>query len=205
MDTEIELRKELGNQSDYKFGAILGGSTMQFFKYSRIETFRRLWETMQNQTPTAFVEKNESGVRRALQEKYVFLMESATLDYQVTQNCNLTRVGNVVLGSNGYSIALPKGSKWREKLTRQILDLNEKGIIMMLKEKWWKKRQQQCDAEPVEDRRALGVDHVKGLFVLLALGLGISLIISLSETFIFAMVVKANTIKCKPFTHLFLR
>ncbi|EPB76350.1 Ligand-gated ion channel, partial [Ancylostoma ceylanicum] len=128
--------EELGNQSDYKFGAILGGSTMQFFKYSRIETFRRLWEAMLNQTPTAFVEKNEDGVLRALQEKYVFLMESATLDYQVTQNCNLTRVGNVVLGSNGYR------SKWREKLTRQILDLNEKGIIMMLKETWWKKRQQ---------------------------------------------------------------
>lgn len=69
-------------------------------------------------------------------------MESATLDYQVTQNCNLTRVGNVVLGSNGYSIALPKGSKWREKLTRQILDLNEKGIILMLKNNWWKKSQQ---------------------------------------------------------------
>ncbi|RCN44481.1 Ligand-gated ion channel, partial [Ancylostoma caninum] len=188
--------EELGNQSDYKFGAILGGSTMQFFKYSRIETFRRLWESMQNQTPTAFVEKNEDGVRRALQEKYVFLMESATLDYQVTQNCNLTRVGNVVLGSNGYSIAVPKGSKWREKLTRQILDLNEKGIIMMLKETWWKKRQQECETEPVEDRRALGVDHVKGLFVLLALGLGISLIISLSETFIYVFVMKAIPVKC---------
>ncbi|EYC37458.1 hypothetical protein Y032_0789g2364 [Ancylostoma ceylanicum] len=192
--------EELGNQSDYKFGAILGGSTMQFFKYSRIETFRRLWEAMLNQTPTAFVEKNEDGVLRALQEKYVFLMESATLDYQVTQNCNLTRVGNVVLGSNGYSIAVPKGSKWREKLTRQILDLNEKGIIMMLKETWWKKRQQECESEPVEDRRALGIDHVKGLFVLLALGLGISLIISLSETFIYVFVMKAVPVKCAVLT-----
>ncbi|VDM80214.1 unnamed protein product [Strongylus vulgaris] len=82
-----------------------------------------LWESMQNQTPTAFVDKNESGVRRALQEKYVFLMESATLDYQVTQNCNLTRVGNVVLGSNGYSIALPKDNyKIFQSLARGVND-----------------------------------------------------------------------------------
>lgn len=179
--------EELGNQTEYKYGAILGGSTMQFFKYSRIETFRRLWESMQSQTPTAFVEKIEDGVQRVLQEKYVFLMESATLDYQVTQNCNLTRVGNVVLGSNGYSIALPKGSKWREKLTRQILDLNEKGIIMMLKDTWWKRTHHECDVEPVEDRRALGISHVKGLFVLLALGLGLSLLISLIEKAVFTM------------------
>ncbi|WKY17042.1 hypothetical protein Q1695_001565 [Nippostrongylus brasiliensis] len=180
--------EELGNQSEYKFGAILGGSTMQFFKYSRIETFRRLWETMQSQTPTAFVQKNEDGVQRVLREKYVFLMESATLDYEVTQNCNLTRVGNVVLGSNGYSIALSKGSKWREKLTRQILDLNEKGIIMMLKDTWWKRTQNECETEPMEDRRALGIDHVKGLFVLLALGLGLSVVISLTEKAVYTML-----------------
>ncbi|ETN71667.1 hypothetical protein NECAME_19238 [Necator americanus] len=69
MRTQLDSFEELGNQSEYKFGAVFGGSTMHFFKYSRIETFRKLWETMQNQTPTAFVAENDSGVRRALQEK----------------------------------------------------------------------------------------------------------------------------------------
>ncbi|GMT37511.1 hypothetical protein PFISCL1PPCAC_28808 [Pristionchus fissidentatus] len=133
--------EELGNQTEYSFGSIYGGSTMQFFQYSRLETFKRIWERMENATPSSFVESNDQGVERV----YVFLMESASLEYEVTQNCNLTRVGNIVLGSNGYSIALPKGmkgSRWREKLTRQILDFNEKGIMMMLKNNWWKSSEQ---------------------------------------------------------------
>lgn len=74
--------------------------------------------------------------------KYVFLMESASLEYELTQHCNLTKVGNVVLGSNGYSIALPKESKWRDRISRQILDYNEKGVMLMIKKKWWKKTPQ---------------------------------------------------------------
>lgn len=69
-------------------------------------------------------------------------MESASLEYELTQHCNLTKVGNVVLGSNGYSIALPKESKWRERISRQILDYNEKGVMLMIKKKWWKKTPQ---------------------------------------------------------------
>ncbi|CAD6188888.1 unnamed protein product [Caenorhabditis auriculariae] len=188
--------EELGNQSDYNFGAILGGSTMQFFKYSRIETFSRLWERMQSASPSVFVKTNHEGVQKVLAEKYVFLMESATLDYQVTQNCNLTRVGNVVLGSNGYSIGLPKGSKWREKLTRQILDLNEKGIILMLKNNWWKKTQTECEeALPSDNQIALGMENVYGLFLLLALGIGIGFLISVLENAYFVMLSKKKVPK----------
>lgn len=43
---------------------------MQFFKYSRIETFRRLWERMQSAEPSAFVGTNHEGVNRVLNEKY---------------------------------------------------------------------------------------------------------------------------------------
>uniref|UniRef100_A0A1I7ZI57 Glutamate receptor n=1 Tax=Steinernema glaseri TaxID=37863 RepID=A0A1I7ZI57_9BILA len=181
--------EELGNQSEYTFGSILGGSTMQFFKYSRLDTFKRIWTKMSNTTPSVFVETNDEGVRRALNEKYVFMMESTSLEYQLTQNCNLTRVGNVVLGSNGYSIALPKGSKWREKLTRQILDFNEKGIMMMLKNTWWQKNPQtdSCEDESTETRQSLGMARVSGLFVLLGGGLSLALFVALGEKLLFSV------------------
>ncbi|VDM42284.1 unnamed protein product [Toxocara canis] len=182
--------EELGNQTEYTFGSILGGSTMQFFKYSRLETFQRIWTRMQNITPSVFVHTNSEGVQRVLKEKYVFLMESASLEYQLTQNCNLTRVGTVVLGSNGYSIALPKGSRWREKLTRQILDFNEKGVMMMLKSTWWKKTPQMEDCgEPVEERSSLGMEKVSGLFVLLGFGLCVSLLAAICEKIFFTITI----------------
>ncbi|CAI5453929.1 unnamed protein product [Caenorhabditis angaria] len=198
--------EELGNQTEYNFGAILGGSTMQFFKFSRIETFRRIWERMQTSDPSVFVKSNKEGVDKVLNEKYVFLMESATLDYQVTQNCNLTRVGNVVLGSNGYSIALPKGSKWREKLTRQILDLNEKGIILMLKNQWWKRSQQECaSTESEEVQTALGAENVYGLFLLLALGSGVGIMFACAEHFHFIFFNKNLRNGQTPIIHQMIR
>ncbi|CAJ0946966.1 unnamed protein product, partial [Mesorhabditis belari] len=177
--------EELGNQTEYTFGSIFGGSTAQFFKYSRIETFEKIWQRMSAMGNESFVYKNDQGVNRSLETKYVFLMESASLEYRVAQNCNLTKVGNVVLGSNGYSIALPKGSRWREKLTRQILDFNEKGIIMMLKKKWWTSAQ---DSKCVEENQVvgqpLGMDRMAGLFILLFGGLIFSFIVGLLEKFL---------------------
>uniref|UniRef100_A0A7E4VW39 Glutamate receptor ionotropic, kainate 2 n=1 Tax=Panagrellus redivivus TaxID=6233 RepID=A0A7E4VW39_PANRE len=175
--------EELGNQSEYEFGTIHGGSTMQFFMYSRLETFRRIWLRMQNMSKSVFVSNNHEGVQRVLAGKYVFLMESASLEYELTQHCNLTKVGNVVLGSNGYSIALPKGSKWRDRLSRQILDYNEKGIMMMMKRSWWKKTPQieECEEKAAETKKSLGMDKVSGIFGLLAIGIFTGLIVALFE------------------------
>uniref|UniRef100_A0A914YWZ5 Uncharacterized protein n=1 Tax=Panagrolaimus superbus TaxID=310955 RepID=A0A914YWZ5_9BILA len=184
--------EELGNQTEYEFGTIQGGSTMHFFMYSRLDTFRRIWLRMQNMSKSVFVYGNQQGVQKVLAEKYVFLMESASLEYQLTLHCNLTKVGNVVLGSNGYSIALPKGSKWRERLSRQILDYNEKGIMMMLKRTWWKKTPQieECEEQAVETRKSLGMEKVSGIFGLLAIGLFASFVVVIAERMVTTNVSK---------------
>jgi len=39
---------------------------------------------------------------------------------------------------SGYGIATPKGSPWRDKISLAILELQEKGDIQMLYDKWWK-------------------------------------------------------------------
>ena len=59
------------------------------------------------------------------------------LDYLVQRNCNLTQIGGL-LDSKGYGIATPKGSKWRDKISKAILFLQEKGVIQMYYDKWWK-------------------------------------------------------------------
>uniref|UniRef100_A0A914VZL7 Glutamate receptor ionotropic, kainate 2 n=1 Tax=Plectus sambesii TaxID=2011161 RepID=A0A914VZL7_9BILA len=191
---------ELSNQTEYAFGSIVGGSTAQFFKDSHLENFKDIWQKMESAAPSAFVPTNKDGVQRVLQDKYVFLMESASMEYEVTQNCNLTQVGDVVLGSKGYSIALPKGSPWREPLSRQILDFNEKGIIMLLKNIWWKQKKRPTDDENgdgdcigkadavnvYEFHSPLGFGQVAGLFLALTAGLGFAFCVAIGEYLFFA-------------------
>ena len=43
-----------------------------------------------------------------------------------------------------YGIATPKGSKWRDPISLAILELQEKGTIQMLYNKWWKNTGDVC-------------------------------------------------------------
>ena len=99
--------------------------------------------------------------------------QSSSLEYEVQQNCNLTQVGGV-LGSKGYGIALRKRSKWTDRISRQILDMAERGIIEMMKTKWWRSKGGTCSGTQStlkENRLSLNMENVSGLFVVMLCGL----------------------------------
>ena len=51
---------------------------------------------------------------------------------------------NCILFRIGYGIGLSKGSPWRDKISLAILEMQEKGEIQMLYDKWWKKSEETC-------------------------------------------------------------
>lgn len=107
MITPIESVEDLAAQSKISYGTLESGSTMTFFRDSRIETYKKMWRFMENK-PNVFVSSYEEGVRRVLEGNYAFLMESTMLDYMVQRDCNLTQIGGL-LDSKGYGIATPIG------------------------------------------------------------------------------------------------
>ena len=98
---------------------------------------------MSHFSPSVFVKDYDDGIRRVKRGNYAFLMESTMLDYVVQRDCNLTQIGGL-LDSKGYGIATPKGSPWRDHLSLAILELQEKGTIQMLYNKWWKNTGDVC-------------------------------------------------------------
>lgn len=108
MGVTIESAEDLAKQIKIKYGAVSGGSTLQFFKDSNFSTFQRMWSAMESMDPSPFVADNNEGIERVLKSKgeYAFLMESTQIEYFTQQNCNLTQVGGL-LDSKGYGIALP--------------------------------------------------------------------------------------------------
>ncbi|KAG5863549.1 hypothetical protein JTB14_023437 [Gonioctena quinquepunctata] len=84
------------------------------------------------------------------------------LDYAVHRDCNLTQIGGL-LDSKGYGIATPKGSQWRDKISLAILELQEKGVIQILYDKWWKNTGDVCnrdDKSKESKANALGVENI---------------------------------------------
>lgn len=183
MITPIENAADLAEQTQISYGTLEGGSTMTFFRDSKIGIYKKMWEFMESKSPSVFVKSYEDGVKRVLEGDYAFLMESTMLDYAVQRDCNLTQIGGL-LDSKGYGIATPKGSPWRDKISLAILELQEKGVIQILYDKWWKNTGDVCnrDEKSKESKaNALGVENIGGVFVVLVCGLALAILVAVLE------------------------
>ncbi|XP_066250740.1 glutamate receptor ionotropic, kainate 2-like isoform X5 [Euwallacea similis] len=183
MITPIENAEDLASQTEIPYGTLESGSTMTFFRDSMIETYKKMWRFMENRKPSVFVPTYEEGIKKVLEGNYAFLMESTMLDYVVQRDCNLTQIGGL-LDSKGYGIATPMGSPWRDKISLAILELQEKGEIQMLYDKWWKNTGETCtrnDKGKESKANSLGVDNIGGVFVVLLCGLAFAVLIAIME------------------------
>lgn len=138
-------------------------------------------------------------------------MESTSLEFEVQQNCNLTQIGGV-LGSKGYGIALQKSrcytilfkrqhlpeSEWTDRISRQILLYQKKGIIEMKKTKWWRSKGATCHgvgSAVNQQRVSLNLYNVSGLFLVLLCGLLFSIATVMIEFFVRSRKVSTTEIK----------
>ncbi|XP_026846841.1 glutamate receptor ionotropic, kainate 2 isoform X3 [Drosophila persimilis] len=95
MINPIENADDLATQTEISYGTLESGSTMTFFRDSMIETYKKMWRSMDNKKQ-AFTTTYEDGIRRVNQGNYAFLMESTMLDYIVQRDCNLTQIGGLL-------------------------------------------------------------------------------------------------------------
>ncbi|KAF5910325.1 hypothetical protein HPG69_014557 [Diceros bicornis minor] len=177
MESPIDSADDLAKQTKIEYGAVKDGATMTFFKKSKISTFEKMWAFMSSK-PSALVKNNEEGIQRTLTADYALLMESTTIEYVTQRNCNLTQIGGLI-DSKGYGIGTPMGSPYRDKITIAILQLQEEDKLHILKEKWW--RGSGCPEEENKEASALGVQKIGGIFIVLAAGLVLSVLVAVGE------------------------
>jgi hypothetical protein len=116
---------DLASQQRIKFGTLKNGSTMDFFRSSKIPIYERMWSIMQSTNPTVFVNTSKEGIARVLAGNYAYLMESTMIEFYKNHDCNLQTIGGL-LDSKGYGIALPKNSPLRDILSKTVLQVRRK-------------------------------------------------------------------------------
>ncbi|GAA6102703.1 glutamate receptor ionotropic, kainate 1 isoform X1 [Tachysurus ichikawai] len=198
MDAPIDSADDLAKQSRIEYGAVRDGSTMTFFKKSKISTYEKMWAFMSSRKNTALVKNNKEGITRVLTTDYALLMESTSIEYISQRNCNLTQVGGLI-DSKGYGVGTPIGSPYRDKMTIAILQLQEEGKLHMMKEKWW--RGNGCPEENNKEANALGVENIGGIFIVLAAGLVLSVFVAIGE-FVYKSRQNSDVEECIFFSEL---
>ncbi|CAJ0956233.1 unnamed protein product [Ranitomeya imitator] len=144
---------------------------------SHISTFEKMWAFMSSK-PSSLVKSNEEGIQRVLSSDYALLMESTAIEYITQRNCNLTQIGGLI-DSKGYGIGTPMGSPYRDRISIAILQLQEADEIHKMKERWW--RAGGCPDERNKEASALGIQNMGGIFIVLAAGLILSVVVAVAE------------------------
>ncbi|TKR67521.1 hypothetical protein L596_023665 [Steinernema carpocapsae] len=183
MQAPIESVEDLAKQTKIKYGIQGGGSTSQFFKYSSVQIYQRMWRYMESQVPTVFTSTYAEGIERVRNHKgrYAFLLEATANEYANTRKpCDTMKVG-ANLNSVGYGVATPFGSEYKDHINLAILALQERGELKKLENKWWYDRGQ-CDQGITDGSSAsLNLSKVAGIFYILMGGMISSMIAALCE------------------------
>ncbi|MBN3297553.1 GRID1 protein, partial [Amia calva] len=182
MDNTVRTFQDLARQMEVTYGTVKDSAVYDYFRakgtnpLEQDSTFAELWRTIsKNNGQDNSVTTASEGIRKAKQGGYAFLWDMAVVEYGALtdDDCSVTVTGNSV-SSKGYGIALQHGSPYRDLFSHKILELQEKGDLDILKQKWWP-RTGRCDldshgsAQP--DGRALRLHSFAGVFCILAAGL----------------------------------
>ncbi|XP_031634006.1 glutamate receptor ionotropic, kainate 2-like [Contarinia nasturtii] len=184
MEESISGVEDLAKQSKIQYGLVRDGTTEAFFKYSEYPTYQKMWSVMEKD-PSVFVKSNKEGVQRVKNgnKNYAFFMESAPIKYEVQRDKErLVQIGDL-LDSKEYSIGMPLNSPYRDPISREILLLKESGNIDALIEKWWENKKDETNKDNKEpsDTPELDVKELRGIFMVLGVGLLLSIFVGILE------------------------
>ncbi|XP_073684791.1 glutamate receptor ionotropic, delta-1 isoform X1 [Garra rufa] len=192
MDNTIRTFQDLARQMDYAYGTVRDSAVYDYFRakgtnpLEQDNTYAELWRTISKNNGQDFsVSSPSEGIRKAKKGPYAFLWDMAVVEYAALtdDDCTITVAGNS-MSSKGYGIAMQHGSPYRDLISQKILELQEKGDLDVLKQKWWP-RTGRCDlnshsnAQP--DGRSLKLHSFAGVFCILAAGLLLACLVAALE------------------------
>ncbi|XP_029311804.1 glutamate receptor ionotropic, delta-1-like [Cottoperca gobio] len=182
MDHAIRSFQDLARQMDVDYGTVRDSAVYDYFRnkgtnpLEQDSTYAELWRTISKNNGMDYsVSSPSEGIRKAKKSPYAFLWDMAVLEYAALtdDDCTITVSGNS-MSSKGYGIAMQHGSPYRDLFSQKILELQEKGDLDIMKQKWWP-RTGRCDlnshASAHPDGRSLKLHSFAGVFCILAAGL----------------------------------
>ncbi|XP_061555251.1 glutamate receptor ionotropic, NMDA 3A [Phycodurus eques] len=119
-----------------------------------------------------------------------FIMDKALLDYEVSidADCKTLTVGKP-FAIEGYGIGLPQNSPLTSNLSELVSQYKSDGFMDMLHDKWYKVVPCGKRSFAVTETLQMGIKHFSGLFVMLCVGVALSLLTTIAEHIVYKLVI----------------
>ncbi|XP_058476296.1 glutamate receptor ionotropic, delta-1-like isoform X3 [Solea solea] len=192
MDHAIWTFQDLARQINVDYGTVRDSAVYDYFRnkgtnpLEQDSTYAELWRTIsKNHGLDYCVSSPSEGIRKAKKSAYAFLWDMSVLEYAALtdDDCTITVSGNS-MSSKGYGIAMQHGSPYRDLFSQRILELQDKGDLDIMKQKWWP-RTGRCNlnthAGSSPDGRSLRLHSFAGVFCILATGLLLACLVAALE------------------------
>ncbi|XP_053267434.1 glutamate receptor ionotropic, NMDA 3A [Pleuronectes platessa] len=119
-----------------------------------------------------------------------FIMDKALLDYEVSidAECKTLTVGKP-FAIEGYGIGLPQNSPLTSNFSELVSQYKSDGFMDTLHDKWYKVVPCGKRSFAVTETLQMGIKHFSGLFVMLCVGVALSLVTTVAEHIVFKLVI----------------
>uniref|UniRef100_A0A3Q3L4L7 Glutamate receptor n=1 Tax=Mastacembelus armatus TaxID=205130 RepID=A0A3Q3L4L7_9TELE len=119
-----------------------------------------------------------------------FIMDKALLDYEVSidADCKTLTVGKP-FAIEGYGIGLPQNSPLTSNISELVSQYKSDGFMDMLHDKWYKVVPCGKRSFAVTETLQMGIKHFSGLFVMLCVGVALSLLTTIAEHIVYKLVI----------------
>lgn len=185
MDIDVNVihdAESLSEQEKVKYGTLTSGSTFGFFKTSTVPLYQFIFQEMEKMSPSTYVKTYAEGIERVKKGNYALFMEHASIEYQISNDCDLMSVGGV-LDYKAYGFAFRKNHVFLKTFSNEILKLQDEGELLKLRLKWWGKSGNLCEDEDPDKGRKLSLHSLHGPFILLPIGVIVAVVLTIIELF----------------------
>ncbi|XP_073408534.1 glutamate receptor ionotropic, NMDA 3A [Dendrobates tinctorius] len=169
----------------FRFGTVKESSAEDYVKKSfpEMHEYMRRYNTPSTSDGVAFL-KNDPETLDA------FIMDKALLDYEVSidAECKLLTVGKP-FAIEGYGIGLPPNSPLTSNISELVSQYKSSGYMDTLHDKWYKVVPCGKRSFAVTETLQMGIKHFSGLFVMLCIGIGVSILTTIGEHIVFRLVL----------------
>ncbi|KAK3587505.1 hypothetical protein CHS0354_003648 [Potamilus streckersoni] len=148
-------------------------SQLAVWDYPVSDKFEKLWEAMNN---SGIPNTHEEAISRVMTGRFAFIDDSTHNRYQVLINCEVEEVGEE-FSRKPFAFAVQEGSPLRTQLSNAILELANERVIEALDVLWWSENKYRLECPSITNESdGISFLNIGGVFLVLALGTGMSLI-----------------------------
>ncbi|WAR22346.1 IR25A-like protein, partial [Mya arenaria] len=209
LETPIESLDDLSKQQSVKYGPVNGTAALVYFtRMKQIEEdFYRIWKDMSlndSLSPVARAklavwdypvseqftklmgrmhvpDTAQEALRMVKDGEFAFIDDASRNQYQVLTDCDVEVIGEE-FSRKPFAFAVTQGSPLRAQISNVILELSNNRILEDLTNKWWDSNELHKDCPRIENESdGISIKNIGGVFLLIAIGTGLSLIAFVCE------------------------